>query len=330
MTRHLRHRSSARLLAGGALVGGLLGASAAWACTPQAYSTTVVGNTTVEPGTDVTVKGFTYTHDIINKDQNNVGRADLDLLVAAGAAEPVKVEIREGMTADEARVGRVVPARQMPSRVETTALSGPDFTAELTLTTPGFHYFYTFAVNLQGELVRPQPLVFEVRTASSRTEEEVIVTPPTGQEGAPIVTPPVNSGTPVVTPAGTPQPAPSPAAAAPAGVTAPARGSSATGTAAAPAPKPAAVSASPAAAGTAAAAAAGDVPAPPPAPLTSDLWSGLSSSGAASLLEGSSTMPPRGGVPIGAGLLGIGVLALAGAAAVAGERRLALARRSRS
>ncbi len=64
------------------------------------------------------------------------------------------------------------------------------------------------------------------------------------------------------------------------------------------------------------------------APAASDLWSAVDPSAqVASLLDAPTSAPSGGGLPIGAGLLGIGVLALAGAGTVAGQRRLAVTRR---
>ena len=169
MIRHPSHRSAVRVAVGGALAAGLAGASAAWACTPQAYTIPRAQGVTVPLGADVVIEGFEYRHGIIDKDVNGIGRDDLDDKAALGAAfRPVEIEVREGATIDEARAGRPLTVRQAPDYVETTRLKGPNFEAKVKLTSPGLNYLWTFAINQDGQLVRPQTFVYNVQSASPR------------------------------------------------------------------------------------------------------------------------------------------------------------------
>jgi len=288
-------------------------------------------------GGDVIIKGYEYRHGIIDKDVNGIGRDDLDDKAALGAAfRPVEIEVREGATIDEARAGRPLSVRQAPAYVEATRLQGPNFEAKVTLTSPGLNYLWTFAINQDGELVRPQTFVYNVQSTSVAQPVDETPEPVTAPEVATpapeTVTGPVPPGETTPAPsASQPSPSPAPAAGAVARPSADAPAAT-TAPSARPASSPAvSTGAGPALPGPAApAVAAADDVSPSPAPRTTDLWSGLDPAGQApSLLDGSGTPAPSNGSPIGAGLLGIGVLAMAGVAAVAGKRKLALARRPR-
>lgn len=299
--------SAVRVAIGGMLTAALVGMGAAWACTPQAYSVAVDSGAPILPGSSVTVKGVTYTHKVINA--NN--EADADPSVA-----PVPVEIHEGATAEDAQTGALV-----------ATATGPDYEVKIRLAGPGYYYFYSFARNSEGRLVKPSALAFKVEDPASR---------PVSQEPTPLAQPPAipsNLTTPAV--ASNPPANAQPSTSSPVEPR-PASSVVITPSVAKPAMRPTPAPASSSAPGSSSATVTPVLtPATPTVtpsvvqatpsvlvPSANDLWSGIDRSGRGpSLLDVPETSSSGAGLPIGAGLLGIGVLTLAGVGVVVGQAR---------
>jgi len=239
--------------------------------------------------------------------------------------------------------------QELGSMTVSKEMAASKTTAELTATVnpdrDGYYYFELLVVDAEGkEQLRNG--VYQVATPRT-TEGDVDANPGTANPGIAnpgianpgIANPGIaNPGSPLADEAtvGAEQPVAAPEARptqeqapvrAPAANRTPAANGSASGsTAAAPsAPQPTA--ATPAT--TTAATPISPLPAPlRVAPAGVDLWSGLGAS-RPSLLD-TPAPAPADGLPIGAGLLGVGTVALAGMGAFAGRRRFALVRRVRS
>lgn len=230
------------------------------------------------------------------------------------------------------------------------SVAGPSFATRVTVpasAAPGFYYVVAVQRNKSSELAWKRVATFEV-TAPAVPDQPPVVPGSAGPGPAPATpgpapaTPGPAPATPGQAPA-TPAPAPSKAGAlplAPARSVAPLVPAASIGRSGAAAPAagvtgPAPVaSPAPPLGGSVPSAGAGATPTgvsdQAPIPATNDLWSGLAPGGAPSLLDpaASSGAGHGAGLPVGAGLLGVGLAALAGTAALTAKRRLALARRA--
>lgn len=325
MGGHVRQRSGAvRLAVGGVLAAGLMAASAAWACSPQAVTVAVDQDKPVLAGNEVVLQGSTYTHEVVEaKTEKGAPRTDLD---EPGAGyQPVKIQIHEGVTWEEAMAAPPLPVLEArgpeASRVwvETTALTGPAYVAKLRLNTLGYHYYWAFAVRITGELVLPRPITYrvvdELETAQEPPDPDPSIPPTTLAPPPPSSIPGQLTTAPERSRAGGATPSRANTAA-PVNATGPPEA----GGMVSPSPDQAAPPVQ----------VLTDPVTPPMFPAHEDLWSGLDPAVAPSLLDERPLPPKDAGWPLGAGVLGLGVLTLAGAAAFAGERRLALAGRFRS
>lgn len=311
-----RGSNATRLLVGGALAAALGGASTAWACSPQAVLN-------INDGVDSPLSGPIDSHPSV----------EISVTYPIGVAA-------EGTTIVLADDVAVLATRPMvaPS-VKLTYTDHP--------TAVGVYVYHTYATDANGTIlagtrrdaayiVTPAaaPVPTDSGTTTNDTGTNTVVDAPNTSTA-----PSTDTGTGATTGTETVAPAPvqAPVAARPAASTpAPARATTpAAQVATAPVvarPSSAPATAAPAPAPTASAAPVVGAPIPQQllAPERGDLWSGLNPSTAPSLLDTSGPAASDSGLPIGAGLLGIGVLALAGVGAVAGQRRLALARRTKS
>lgn len=309
MGRHLGQRRTVRgLLVGGGLVISLGAASAAWACSPQAETVVVDNLARVAAGTSFEITGSAY--------------------------EARMVQFREG-PGTPWDPDAVLEAARGPVRHR---VMGPTFRAQITLDELGWHTLYPFLENADGSPAEQRGQAFSIFVVPH--ESSPGGSDPTGggdetdNQIKPIVNqPPITGGH----AAGSVPPAPEARQDEQRPVGLPtgkvgrtdARGASAVGDPRTAATTPA-VLGGPASASAGAAPTASDDNRPPPPVAHEDLWSGLDPAVAPSLLDERPLPPLDAGWPLGAGVLGLGALMLAGAAAFAGERRLALAGRFRS
>lgn len=315
-------RSVHRVVVGGGF--GLLAmagvaSSVAFACTSQARLTipspdsTQIPNATeamARPGETITVESRGF----VEAKGNHVGYGPavftwngLDGMVLGTASGPIEVVLSSGSTATTWRTQITIPSVATPS-TDPYLIMGSQKKADGSYYVTG-----SLPVYVLGEIPQQpkpnQPVVPPVTPSDPAVTAEPTVTPPVaGEVAAPAQpAPALQTGGPASSPAAVRQPS--------APVT----------DAVVPASRPVAGPTAPAAGRAPAAAADPTKPLPIPAP--NEIWSGIDSGvSATALLDAPVPTSSGGGVPAGAVLLGLGVVALAGTAAVAGRRRLALAR----
>lgn len=308
--RHMSHHSRTMLLlvvAGAALAVVTSGFAGAWACSPASY--------------------FVPRDITITSSEPGQVRADLHLVALytnPDDGDRLVITLEDQQT--EMMVPKVAPAGRPDG--ESADRSVLVSTERFTLDRPGTYYFWTFVRNARGERVDGSLLGASVVVDPPKEKEDPLLLPtstiaPT-TTGSPTIQPATLPATPVRQPDGLPdrrandaqRPARSVASPseAPRIATAPAVAHSPSGVPLDIRPSPAS-------------AVGLDLPL---TPEVADLWSGMDAVDRVPSLLDAAVPVDRGTSPVGAGLLGIGLLVLGGVGAVAGERRLARGRRAGS